>query len=133
MTPPLWQCPDKHREVRLHSEIYYCLFPSKLFVKSPHRHPPQLSPGPNGDPKEYCSTLFGWMATLDQFRNVQLWPCYMAIGQDQILKVQAFLQSRQSCTYFPEGSSNTLKLSPSGFWSRPLPDECTPLRSPVCR
>jgi len=75
----LWQRSDQHREVRLHGEIYT----SKAFREA-HNTLQSSPPEPNCDlPRIIVALMFWSDAThLTQFGSSQLWPCYMAIGNE---------------------------------------------------
>lgn len=75
----LWKRSDKHREVKLHGEIYT----SEAFREA-HAALQSSPPEPNCDlPRVVVALMFWSDAThLTQFGSSQLWPCYMAIGNE---------------------------------------------------
>jgi hypothetical protein len=74
-----WKRSDQHREVRLHGEIYT----SDAFREA-HNVLQNSPPEPDCDlPRVVVALMFWSDATqLTQFGNSQLWPCYMALGNE---------------------------------------------------
>jgi len=75
----LWKRSDQHREIRLHGEIYT----SDAFREA-HDVLQDSPPEPDCDlPRVVLALMFWSDAThLTQFGSSQLWPCYMAIGNE---------------------------------------------------
>lgn len=75
----LWKRSERHREVKMHGEIYT----SDAFREA-HNTLQNSPPEPNCDlPRVIVALMFWSDAThLTQFGNAQLWPCYMAIGNE---------------------------------------------------
>jgi len=75
----LWKRSDQHREVKLHGEIYT----SDAFREA-HDMLQNSPPEPDCElPRVVVALMFWSDAThLTQFGSSQLWPCYMAIGNE---------------------------------------------------
>jgi hypothetical protein len=75
----LWKRSDQHREVKMHGEIYT----SEAFREA-HINLQNSAPEPNCNLQRVVVAVMLWSdAThLTQFGSSQLWPCYMAFGNE---------------------------------------------------
>jgi hypothetical protein len=118
----LWKRSERHREVKMHGEIYT----SEAF-REVHNTLQNSPPEPNCDLQRVVVALMFWSdAThLTQFGNAQLWPCYMAIGNES--KYRRCKPSCNLCShvaYFQKVSTWPAWLFVLFFNpSRQLPDE----------
>jgi hypothetical protein len=119
----LWKRSDQHREVKMHGEMYT----SEAFREA-HNNLQNAPPEPNCDlPRVVLALMFWSDAThLTQFGNSQLWPCYMAIGNES--KYRRCKPSCNLCShvaYFQKVSSQMARQMISGNSCGQLPDEFT--------
>jgi len=75
----LWKRPNQHQEVKLHGEVYT----SEAFREA-HDMLQNSPPEPDCNLQRVVVALMFWSdAThLTQFGSSQLWPCYMAMGNE---------------------------------------------------